>query len=157
VSRNFMASIIKRAVDSAVRPYLTSKDEKMEQAEDRGFERGKQLADRAVEKLEALQAQVRQFEASSGIHIAPYQDMQKLGDAVRAVMSGGDIADSVRRQTSYALNQLRTLVGTLERELDALDSIREKANGAGTGTTDEATNETTDQPTDGGDPAEAAF
>jgi len=154
VSRNFMASIIKRAVDSAVRPYLTSKDEKMEQAEDHGFERGKQLADRAVEKLEALQKQVREFEASSGIHIAPYQDMHKLGDAVRAVMSSGDIADSVRRQTSYALNQLRTLVGTLERELDALDTIREKSNERAT---DETGNGPTDDEATGGEPAEATF
>jgi exonuclease VII small subunit len=141
VSRNFMASIIKRAVDSAVRPYITTKEEKVQRAEDDGFERGKQLADRAVAKLEALQAQVRQFESSSGIQIAPYQDMRKLGDAVRAIMSGGDIAENVRRQTQYALNQLKAIVSTLEREIDALDTLREKANGKSNGA-DQAAGET---------------
>ena len=147
MNRNFMALIVKRAVDSAVKPYLTSKDEKLQEAEDSGFDRGKQLADRAVEKLEALQKQVRDFEASSGIHIQPYQDMRELGDAVRAVMSNDNRADNVRRQTQYALNQLRGIVENMEKQLNALDTIREKANGAGAAAATEAD----------GEPAEAAF
>jgi hypothetical protein len=124
VSRNFMAAIIKRAVDDALRPHLTTDIAKHDESEREGYERGKAAATHDLEKYQALQAQVREFEHASGLHIAPYANMRKLGDAVRVVMNGSEPALDVRLKMQYALGQLKSMTEVFERQLDALDAMK---------------------------------
>jgi hypothetical protein len=122
MTRAFMAAIIKRAVDDAVRPHLATDHVKHREAEQEGFERGKLAAAREYENLAQLQQRVEAFEAASGIRIDRWSaDAGKLGRAVSAVLRADGTVERARRDLGFALNGLRQLADTMAKFIADID------------------------------------
>lgn len=106
IDRGLMASIVQRAIENAIKPYLITKEEKNQEIIDEAFERGKHSAEYELEKARALQEQVSSFEESSGIKMNKWDDGKKIGNAVKAILNSDSILKRSLDEINYAIRQI---------------------------------------------------
>jgi hypothetical protein len=114
VSRDFMAAIVKRAVDDAVAPYLQTEEEKYRASEADGFERGKLTAARELEAAAELRRRVNEFEEASGIRLDKYTDGKRYGAALRSLLDADKSVSRVRLNVQNAIESTQRTLETLK-------------------------------------------
>jgi hypothetical protein len=111
--RDFMAAIVKQAIDRAIAPYLVSKEEKNRQAENEGFERGRKLNAHELGRADELRKAVHEFENAAGIRIATWE-AKNIGAAVKAVLEGDRTITRAHSNVVSTINQMEDVLAKLK-------------------------------------------
>jgi hypothetical protein len=122
IDRGFLAAIVERSIEQAVKPYLVTKEEAKQRELDAAFERGKGSAARELEYARELVEQVKAFEDASGLKIERYVDGRELGERVKAVQQKDRFMRDAERTVKNALSELQT------RTLPALSEFMKSLN-----------------------------
>lgn len=132
IDRGFLAAIVERSIENALRPYLISKEEAKQKELDAAFERGKSSAAHALECAERLRENVKRFEEASGITIDGYYGGRDLGERVKAAQSKDRFIRDSERVVKHALDQLQTrTLPSMEEFLRVIGDERSEVSGQG--------------------------
>jgi hypothetical protein len=118
--RDFLAAIVKQAMDCATAPYRISKEEKLADAERQGFERGQNLSKHELERANELRTTVDAFEKASGVRITRWE-ARNIGEAVRAVLDGDRAISRYHTQMVFNITQLEDVLAKLKQYRAALE------------------------------------
>lgn len=125
LTRDILMSIVRTACTSAWEPVVQAHIKEVSQ---RVRESAESDSRQVRRDLEALQARVREFEASAGVSLSGYEGPRQIGAAVRAVMGAlsagyGGAADTIGAHAKV----LRRLAEQCEAALEEIQHMQQEA------------------------------
>lgn len=126
MTKTFLAAILKRACDKTDYVHISSINDKLQAAVDRGKESNRRELERTIKDLRDLEKRISEFEKAAGITIDfrwSYEH-ERVGKAIKSMMNGD--AEDQRKKLLNLESTAKKIYDDITNQISAL-SLREAA------------------------------